>query len=88
MTATKLRTIAPILWASALVLSIAGGLLGIAAGIGAGQYMATRFGFPLPVRPDIVFLAVAVSGAVGIGFGFYPAHRASRLDPITALRHE
>ena len=72
----------------ALVLSIAGGLLGILAGIAAGQYMASRFGFPLPIRPDIVLLAVGVSAAVGIAFGFFPAHRASRLDPITALRHE
>jgi putative ABC transport system permease protein len=72
----------------ALVLSLVGGLLGIAAGIGAGEYMAARFGFSLPIRPDIVFLAVAVSASVGVTFGFYPAHRASRLDPITALRHE
>ncbi|KAB2897765.1 MAG: FtsX-like permease family protein [Kofleriaceae bacterium] len=72
----------------ALVLSVAGGLLGIVAGIVAGQYMANRFGFPLPIRPDIVVLAVGVSAAVGIAFGFFPAHRASRLDPITALRHE
>ena len=72
----------------AVVLSLAGGLLGIAFGFAAGKYMALRFGFPLLVRPDVVVLAVAVSAAVGIGFGLYPAHRASRLDPIVALRHE
>ena len=72
----------------AMVLSLVGGFLGIAAGLGAGAYLASSFGFALPVRPDIVVLAVAVSAAVGIAFGFFPAHRASRLDPITALRHE
>ena len=72
----------------AMVLSLVGGFVGIAAGLGAGAYLASSFGFSLPVRPDIVVLAVAVSAAVGIGFGFYPAHRASRMDPITALRHE
>jgi len=72
----------------AIVLSVAGGLIGIAAGYGAGKYMAASFGFPMLVQPQIVVLAVAVSAAVGITFGLYPAHRASRLDPITALRHE
>jgi putative ABC transport system permease protein len=72
----------------AMTLSIAGGLLGIAAGIGAAQYMAAKFGFPLLVRPDIVLLAVLVSAAVGIGFGMYPARKASRMAPITALRWE
>jgi putative ABC transport system permease protein len=72
----------------AVVLSVAGGLIGIAAGVGAGKYMAAKFGFPLLIQPTIVVLAVAVSAAVGIGFGLYPAHRASRLDPIVALRHE
>ncbi len=39
-------------------------------------------------RPEVVALAVAFSGLVGIGFGLYPAYRASRLDPIQALRFE
>jgi len=72
----------------AMVLSLAGGLLGVAAGIGAAEYMATQFGFPLLVRVDIVVLAVAVSAAVGVIFGLYPAQKASRLAPITALRWE
>jgi putative ABC transport system permease protein len=71
-----------------VVLSIAGGVLGILGGIGAAQYMAAKFGFPTLIRPDIVVLAVAVSAAVGIGFGLYPARKASRLDPIQALRYE
>jgi putative ABC transport system permease protein len=72
----------------AMVLSIAGGLIGVGAGIGAAEYMAARFEFPLLVRADIVALAVAVSAAVGIGFGLYPARKASQLAPITALRWE
>jgi putative ABC transport system permease protein len=71
-----------------VVLSIAGGVLGILGGIGAAEYMAAKFGFPTLIRPDIVVLAVAVSAAVGIGFGLYPARKASRLDPIQALRYE
>jgi putative ABC transport system permease protein len=72
----------------AVVLAVIGGLLGVATGIGAAYYMSDSFGFPLLVRTDIVVLAVAVSAAVGVGFGLYPAHKASRLDPIQALRYE
>ncbi len=72
----------------AVVLSIAGGVLGIAGGVGAAKYMASKFGFPLLIRVDVVILAVAVSAAVGIAFGLYPARKASRLDPIQALRYE
>lgn len=72
----------------AVVLSVAGGVLGILAGVGAARYMAAEFGFSAVVQLDVVALAVAVSALVGIGFGLYPARKASRLDPITALRYE
>jgi putative ABC transport system permease protein len=72
----------------AVVLSVIGGLLGIAAGIGAGKYMAASFEFPLLIRSDIVVLAVGVSAAVGVLFGVYPARKASKLEPIGALRTE
>ena len=74
--------------AEAMALSLLGGLLGIGAGIGAAEYLVAHFGFPLLVRADIVVLAVAVSAAVGVAFGLYPARKASRLAPITALRWE
>jgi putative ABC transport system permease protein len=72
----------------AVVLSIAGGIIGIVAGVGAAELMARRFDFPLLVRPEVIVLAVAVSAAVGIGFGLYPARKAAKLAPITALRWE
>jgi putative ABC transport system permease protein len=72
----------------ALVLAVAGGLVGVMLGLGAARWLASSFGWQVLYRPDVVFIAVGFSGLVGVGFGFYPAHRASRLDPITALRFE
>jgi putative ABC transport system permease protein len=74
--------------AEALVLSLLGGLIGVSAGLAAAFWMASSFGWPVLFRPDIVILAMGFSGAVGIVFGLYPAYRASRLDPIQALRFE
>jgi putative ABC transport system permease protein len=72
----------------ALSLSVAGGVIGIAIGVFAADSMATRFGWPMLVRPDIVAIAVGFSGLIGVGFGLYPARKASLLDPIDALRYE
>lgn len=72
----------------AMALSTMGGLIGIALGVGGANWIAKSFGWTTLVRPDIVVIAVAFSAFVGIGFGLYPAYKASRLDPIDALRYE
>ncbi|HEX9428448.1 MAG TPA: ABC transporter permease [Candidatus Polarisedimenticolia bacterium] len=72
----------------ALTLSVLGGITGVGFGLLAAGRLAAQFGWPVQVRPDIIIISLAFSGLVGIGFGLYPAHRASRLDPIEALRYE
>ncbi len=80
-----------ILWqflVEAVSLCLLGGALGIVAGVG-GSYLATKV-FRMPTETSIaaIVLSVAISAIVGITFGFYPAWKASRLDPIDALRYE
>jgi putative ABC transport system permease protein len=72
----------------AVTLALAGGLVGIAVGLGAAQAIASLAQWSTEVPPEAVLVAFGFSAAVGIFFGFYPARRASRLDPIEALRHE
>jgi putative ABC transport system permease protein len=72
----------------ALTLSVAGGLVGVAMGLGLAGWMASSFGWSMLIRPDVILIAVGFSALVGVGFGFWPALKASRLDPITALRFE
>jgi putative ABC transport system permease protein len=72
----------------ALVLSAVGGVLGIVVGLVLGFALTHNFGVPFLVNPLPILLAFGVSAAVGVAFGFYPAVRAARLDPIEALRTE
>jgi putative ABC transport system permease protein len=72
----------------ATTLATIGGAIGVALGIGAAHAVASAAGWPSLVSPNTVALAVAFSALVGIFFGFYPARRAARLDPIEALRRE
>ena len=72
----------------AIALSLIGGLLGVAAGLGSASWLVARFDWPMRVEPGIVVLALGTSAVVGIAFGLYPAWKASRLDPIQALRYE
>ncbi len=71
----------------ALVLSVAGGLLGIVAGVGFGM-LAKSAGLAFVVSGGVIVVAVAASTAIGLVFGIFPAWRASRKNPIEALRAE
>ncbi|ODT06665.1 MAG: multidrug ABC transporter substrate-binding protein [Mesorhizobium sp. SCN 65-20] len=72
----------------ATVLSLLGGLIGIALGLGIAG--ATSMALSIPFAPSlaVVLLAVGFSALIGMVFGFFPALRGARLDPIEALRHE
>jgi putative ABC transport system permease protein len=72
----------------ALLLSACGGALGVLLGLGASAAAEGWLGWPAAVQVDAVMLSFAVAVAIGLAFGFYPAAKASRLDPIDALRFE
>lgn len=72
----------------ALVLSIAGGLIGVALGVGVAAYLAGKFHWPMQIQVDVIGVSVGFSALVGVVFGLYPARKASQLDPIDALRYE
>ncbi len=72
----------------AITLSSLGGVIGIAMGIGSAKLLSAIAGWPTLVSATSVALAFLFSAAVGVFFGFYPARKASNLDPIDALRYE
>jgi putative ABC transport system permease protein len=72
----------------AVTLSLIGGLAGVALGIGASVLIAELAGWRIVLSPEAVGLAVAFAFAIGVFFGFYPARKAARLNPVEALRFE
>jgi putative ABC transport system permease protein len=72
----------------AVVLSVAGGVIGVGLGFAGSAVLARVTGWAVAVSPGTVFAALLFSGAVGVFFGFYPARKAAALDPIEALRYE
>ena len=72
----------------AVTLSLIGGLIGIALGLGGSLAIASLGSLPAIIQPASIVLAFGFAAAVGVFFGFYPARKAARLDPIEALRYE
>ena len=72
----------------AVVLAAVGGVLGLVLALGASIGLASVLRVPFEFLPGINVLAFAIAALIGVGFGYVPARRAARLDPIEALRHE
>ncbi|MGH6885669.1 MAG: ABC transporter permease, partial [Geminicoccales bacterium] len=72
----------------AVTLSLIGGLIGVAAGVGSAEALSYFAEWRTLVAPRAIALAFGFAAAIGIFFGFYPARKAARLDPIDALRYE
>ncbi len=72
----------------AVTLSVFGGVVGIALGLGIAYTAVTLMSVPFVASPSIILLAFAFSAAIGMVFGYFPARRAAQMNPIDALRHE
>ena len=72
----------------AITLSLIGGAIGVFLGLIGSIAIAELGGWPAIIQIQSVFLAFGFAASVGIFFGFYPARKAARLDPIEALRYE
>ncbi len=72
----------------AMILSLIGGLVGVLLGLSGSEVISIAAGWRTVVSPPSIVVAFIFSGMVGIFFGFYPAYKASLLNPIDALRYE
>ena len=72
----------------AVTLCLIGSLVGVALGVGTGELVKRMVDIPVLLNVPIIFIAISSAALVGIFFGFYPARKASRMNPIDALRYE
>ncbi len=72
----------------AMVLSLLGGLIGIVLGLSLSRLLTGVLKVPFVIDPGLIAIAFGFSALVGVVFGYFPARKAARLDPIEALRHE
>ena len=72
----------------AIILTFTGGVVGMVLGIATSFVLSTVMGLPFAISPPAIALAMGVSGVIGVLFGWYPAQKASKLQPIEALRYE
>jgi putative ABC transport system permease protein len=72
----------------AVLLTLVGGVIGMALGVAGAKLVSTFFNWPTLISLQAIAMAFGFSGAVGIFFGFYPARKAASLKPIDALRYE
>ena len=72
----------------AVLLSVIGGILGLAVGSGGGYWISKALGWPFSVSIPAAAVAIGFSAGVGLFFGIYPALQAAALDPVVALRYE
>jgi putative ABC transport system permease protein len=72
----------------AILISLAGGLIGVGVGFGVAKTLTAMTSWPTEVSSSAVLISFAFAGAIGVFFGWYPARKAAALDPIDALRFE
>ena len=72
----------------AILLSVTGGIIGVLLGVGASYAIKTFAHWPIAIEPWTIIMSFAVCTFTGVFFGWYPAKKAARLDPIEAIRYE